>query len=45
METIKTLIVGALVNGWVYGEKLYFFMIGRNENHKKQEVLKCRAGT
>lgn len=31
METIKTLIVSTFVYSWVYGEKFYYFAIGRKE--------------
>jgi len=38
METIKTLIVGALVNGWIYGEKFYYFAIGRKEGIRNAPI-------
>jgi len=29
METLKTLIVSTLVYSWIYGEKLYYFILGK----------------
>lgn len=41
METIYTFVASALVYGWIYGEKTYHFIIGKED---KNEEKKKRAG-
>ena len=33
MDVLKTLIVSTFVYGWIYGEKLFYFIIGKENNY------------